>query len=886
MVRPLEIGPLVIDPPLLQAPMAGFTNYAFRQVVRKHGGVGLPATEMFSARGFMQIESHGAGRQPERLWGVLDEPRPLAAQIWDNNPAVMAEVGRRLARDFRVSVVDINFGCPVFEVTEKAHSGSYLLRYPDRVGQIVGAVAKACAPTPVTAKIRLGACRDSINACDVAQAVEDAGGAALTVHGRTAADMFRGSADWEEISRIKPYLYRIPLIGNGDIATPQDVVEAFRRYDIDGVMVGRAALNRPWLFRQAQAALRGEPIPPDPDLAQQRQMMTEHFDLLIGQFGPQKATVLMRKFACCYANGRPGARAFARTWARSRRLTNSMQRWSSIFHATMRRCLPSPFSLRERNRGWDPRGKGGRLLSTSAPVTIWIDRIGTVSSLFAHKLWELCFHRLVGLARGRDNRSWSANLFSATADVDFAPTKSQNKTCPHSPLPVPPFFQDLFDMKRRRFLQTAAAAALGVQIVPRHVLGGDGHTPPSEKLQLASIGVGGMGGSDIGSLSEGPIAMVAVCDVHQGNLEAAARRFPGAKTFADWRELLDRLDKQIEAVSVSTPDHMHAPVSMSAIRRGKHVYCQKPMTHSLHEARHVAAAAAKAKVVTQMGIQIHSSIEYRMATELIRGGAIGKVKEVHSWSDRPGWPQGQSRPKSENPVPKELNWDLWLGVAPQRPFVAGAYVPFTWRGILDFGCGALGDMGCHIIDPPYTALKLTSPNVVWTEGPGCTDDMHPAWEIIHYEFPGTEYTAGKTLHLTWYDGGHQPDVSHLPLGKDQHLPSNGSIFVGEDGTILLPHVGGPQLLPREKFLGYKRPKLAGHNHYVQWVNACLGKDRTSAPFDFAGPLTETVLLGVLAARFPGKKLQWNAADLKVANLPEANRYVRSSYRQGWDIKGF
>jgi tRNA-dihydrouridine synthase B len=314
MVPPLEIGPLVIDPPLLQAPMAGFTNYAFRQVVKQHGGVGLPATEMFSARGFLEIDSRrplrGACRPPERLWGVLDEPRPLATQIWDNNPALMAEVGRRLAREFHVSVVDINFGCPVTEVTEKAHSGSYLLRYPDRVGQIVAAVAKACAPTPVTAKIRLGACRDTINACDVAQAVEDAGGAALTVHGRTATDMFRGSADWEEISRIKPYLYRIPLIGNGDITTPEAVVEAFRRYDIDGVMIGRAALNRPWLFRQAEAALRGEPVPPDPSLAEQREMLLQHFRLLTAQFGPQQATVLMRKFACCYANGRPGARAF------------------------------------------------------------------------------------------------------------------------------------------------------------------------------------------------------------------------------------------------------------------------------------------------------------------------------------------------------------------------------------------------------------------------------------------------------------------------------------------------------------------------------------------------------------------------------------------------
>ncbi len=309
MPPPLEIGPLVIDPPILQAPMAGFTNYAYRQMVRRHGGVGLPATEMFSARGFLEIDQR-FDKAPERLWGVLDEARPLATQIWDNNPTIMAEVGQRLVREFHVSVVDINFGCPVKEVTEKAHSGSYLLRYPDRVGAIVSAVAKACAPTPVTAKIRLGACRDTINAGDVAQAVEDAGGAALTVHGRTAADMFRGSADWEEISRIKPYLYRIPLIGNGDLATAQAVVEAFERYDIDGVMIGRAALNRPWLFRQAAAALRGEPIPPDPTLPEQREIMLEHYRLIIERFGERQGTVLMRKFACCYVSGWPGARAF------------------------------------------------------------------------------------------------------------------------------------------------------------------------------------------------------------------------------------------------------------------------------------------------------------------------------------------------------------------------------------------------------------------------------------------------------------------------------------------------------------------------------------------------------------------------------------------------
>jgi predicted dehydrogenase len=439
-------------------------------------------------------------------------------------------------------------------------------------------------------------------------------------------------------------------------------------------------------------------------------------------------------------------------------------------------------------------------------------------------------------------------------------------------------------MKRRSFLKTAAAA-LSVPFVPRHVLGGNGQTPPSEKLNLASIGVGGQGGSDIGQLAGGPIHMVAVCDVDEQNRNKAASRFPSAKTFTDWRELLDRLDKQIDAVSVSTPDHMHAPISMSAIRRGKHVYCQKPLTHTIHEARRITAAAREAKVVTQMGIQIHSSIEYRMATEIIQAGAIGKVKAVHAWSDRPGWPQGGPRPKGQSPVPPSLNWDLWLGVAPQRPYVADAYAPFKWRGILDFGCGALGDMGCHIIDTPFTALKLTSPTQVTAEGPGCTADMHPAWEIIHYEFPGTEYTAGPTLNLTWYDGDHRPAESLVALGRGQHFPSNGSIFIGEKGSILLPHVGGPQLLPREDFLTYKRPKLPGHDHYLQWVKACLGKDHASANFDFAGPLTETVLLGVLAARFPGKHLQWDAANLRVKNLPEANEFVRVAYRPGWEVAG-
>ena len=247
---------------------------------------------------------------PDRLWGVRDEARPLAVQIWDNEPETLAKVGRRLAQEYRVSVVDINFGCPVKQVTEKAHSGSYLLRFPDRVGAIIERVVQACAPVPVTAKIRLGCTRDRINAIDIAQVAEGAGAAALTVHGRTAQDFFKGSADWDSISAIKPYLKRIPLIGNGDLDSAEKVVEAFRRYAVDGVMIARASLGRPWLFAQAAAALRGEPVPAEPDLETQRQHMLHHFELVCERFGETKGTLLMRKYACCYAQGRRGARAF------------------------------------------------------------------------------------------------------------------------------------------------------------------------------------------------------------------------------------------------------------------------------------------------------------------------------------------------------------------------------------------------------------------------------------------------------------------------------------------------------------------------------------------------------------------------------------------------
>jgi len=308
-LKPLNIGGLVVDPPLLQAPMAGFTNYAFRHIVRQFGGAGLLATEMVSARGFNWLAENEA-EHPDRMWGVADEPRPLAVQMWDNDPEIMAKVGRRLVDEYQVSVVDINFGCPVRQVSEKAHSGSYLLQDPDRVGLIVERVVKECLPTPVTAKIRLGCTRDTINAIDVAQAVEAAGAAAITIHGRTAQDFFKGSADWDSIAKVRTELKGLPVIGNGDLDSADKVMEAFRRYDVDGVMIARACLGRPWLFQHAAAALRGEEVPAEPTLEQQAEILLRHFDGVVARFGEQKGVMLMRKYACCYAQGRHGARSF------------------------------------------------------------------------------------------------------------------------------------------------------------------------------------------------------------------------------------------------------------------------------------------------------------------------------------------------------------------------------------------------------------------------------------------------------------------------------------------------------------------------------------------------------------------------------------------------
>lgn len=306
---PLQIGRVTVDPPVLQAPMAGYTNYAFRQVVREFGGAGLLATEMIAARSAHWLETH-RGEHPDRLWGVREEPRPLAVQMWDNDPDNLATVGGRLARDFQVSVVDLNFGCPVRQVTEKAHSGSWLLRDPARVAAIVRRVVDACGDTPVTAKIRLGCSESCQTAVEVAQRVEEAGAACLTVHGRVAAQYFKGQADWAAITAVKQSVSRMPVVGNGDITSPETAVERLRTTGVDGVMIARECLAKPWIFRQIAALLRGEPKPPDPSAAEQKDLVLHHYDLVCQRFGSERGTLLMRKFACSYAQGIPGAREF------------------------------------------------------------------------------------------------------------------------------------------------------------------------------------------------------------------------------------------------------------------------------------------------------------------------------------------------------------------------------------------------------------------------------------------------------------------------------------------------------------------------------------------------------------------------------------------------
>ncbi len=459
-------------------------------------------------------------------------------------------------------------------------------------------------------------------------------------------------------------------------------------------------------------------------------------------------------------------------------------------------------------------------------------------------------------------------------------------------------------MKRREFLKTSAAAA-AFTIVPRHVLGGQGHTPPSERVQIGIIGTGNQGINNTKVLLDmDETVVVAVCDPNEGSSDYpggktsgreparklvddfyanSARQAPKCSAYADYRKMLEE-NKDIDAVLIAATDHIHAPAAMMAIKTGTHIYCQKPMTHSVYEARKLTEAAHKAGVITQMGNQGHASEDARLICEWIWDGAIGNVTEVHCWTDRPIWPQGIERPKETPPVPKALNWDLWLGPAAYRPYHP-AYHPFNWRGWWDFGTGSLGDMGCHIIDPVFWALKLGTPTSVEASSTPFTEDSPPVASIVRYQFPARGDMPAVKMH--WYDGGLiPPRPEELEPGRRMGIDNNGVIFVGDKGKLMCGcYAESPRLIPETKMKAYQLPDKTiplSPGQIEEWVLACKGGPKPGANFDYAGPLTETVLLGNVAIRAQ-RKLEWDARNMKITNMPEANEFLHRPYRDGWSL---
>lgn len=431
-------------------------------------------------------------------------------------------------------------------------------------------------------------------------------------------------------------------------------------------------------------------------------------------------------------------------------------------------------------------------------------------------------------------------------------------------------------VRRRAFLIGAAA---GIATAPAFVRGQN----LNSRVQIAGIGCDGKGWSDINEMhGHDSTQLVAFCDVDLSRTEKVQKLNSEAPVYQDFREMLAKHGDTIDAVTVSTPDHMHAFIGLEAMRQGKHVYCQKPLTHNVWEARQMALQAKKSGVITRLGNQIHSHEFYRTAVAAIQSGMIGKVNEVHSWCAATGHGKSShiSRPKHLEDVPKTLDWNLWLGVAPERPYGGWKiYHPWGWRDWQDFGNGALGDFGCHILDPVFTALKINgAPIELTADHTGMNDEVWPAQTTVKYVFPGTDWTSSAKLPITWYDGGRLPSTKGTGLPADRALPRSGSLFVGDKATLILPHVGAPSLSTDGEIA-----KVEGANHYHGWVDGIISGDQPSDGFDYGGPLTEAVLLGNVGVRYPGEKLQWNGKAMKFANHDDANRWLRRTYREGWEI---
>ncbi len=453
-------------------------------------------------------------------------------------------------------------------------------------------------------------------------------------------------------------------------------------------------------------------------------------------------------------------------------------------------------------------------------------------------------------------------------------------------------------INRREFLGAAAAVA-AFTFVPKRVLGNAaaGQDSANNKLNIAGIGVGGQGAIDIKGVESENIAFL--CDVDLARAADTLKRYPNAKVYRDFRVMLEKEAKNIDAVVIGAPDHIHAPAAIMAMKMGKHVYCEKPMGHSIFDVRRMTEVARETKVVTQMGNQGHAGEGLRLYWEYIHAGAIGTVKEIHVWTDRAGtpqrawWPQGIGRPQGSEPVPEALDWDLWIGPARWRPYAKfsdgkggmATYAPFNWRGWYDFGCGAIGDMAVHNADPAFFALDLDAPTAVEAETSEVNDETYPVWNIIRYEFPAKG--DRPAVKMTWYDGAKlPPQPKDLEPGRS--LGANGILFVGDKGSLMGPsHAGIPMLIPESKRKETPRPPKSlprSPGHYKEWIDACkAGKpEDAKSGFWYAGPFTEALLVGNLAVRLK-KRVEWDSKALRSPNCPEADNLIASFYRVGYSI---
>jgi predicted dehydrogenase len=486
-------------------------------------------------------------------------------------------------------------------------------------------------------------------------------------------------------------------------------------------------------------------------------------------------------------------------------------------------------------------------------------------------------------------------------------------------------------LSRRNFIGTVGAASAAFTIIPRYTLGGIGYTAPSDMLNVAGIGVGGRGSSDIIAICPPEVDerqvlkityddasaeannavpyyeeddeprkpeklanIYALCDVDEERAFRTFKGYPKAKIYKDFRKMLEK-EKSIDAVVIATPDHTHAVAAMMAMKMGKHVYCEKPLTHTVYEARALAKAAKETGVVTQMGNQGMAADANRQLKEWLWAGAIGDVREVHAWSNRPIWPQGINRPYDTPGLPRTLDWDLWLGPSPERPYNP-AYVPFAWRGWFDFGSGAIGDEAIHNLAPVFSSLKLTAPTLIKGSSSPVFPETYPLASVIHFEFPAREKMPPVIIH--WYDGGILPerpkeldaDAVNGVYSKD--LPDwdteNGVIFVGDKGKLLSRGEGTRHLrfIPNSRLKDFKAPKPylpRSIGHHKEWIEACKGNGTTESNFGFAGPLTEACQLGNICIRMGGAEIKWDSGNLKITNNEDANKLLQMQYRSGWSL---